>query len=67
MILITGATGLLGSNLLIELTQFHSKIRASYRNKLKIVQVEKLFQFYFKSQSNEFFAKIEWVKMAIAR
>lgn len=62
MILITGATGLLGSHLLIELTQYHSKIRASYRNEEKIHQVERLFQFYFKSQSNDFFAKIEWLK-----
>ena len=62
MILITGATGLLGSHLLIELTQYHSKIRASYRSKLKLDQVEKLFQFYHKSQSKELFGRIEWVE-----
>ena len=62
MILVTGASGLLGSHLLFELTQHHPKIRASYRNNEKLKEVEKLFQFYQKSQSGALFSKIEWVK-----
>ncbi len=62
MILVTGSTGLLGSHLLVELTLHDFKIRASYRNKAKIQEVEKLFQFYHKSQAKELFSKIEWIK-----
>lgn len=62
MILVTGSSGLLGSHLLLELAQHHSKIRASYRNDSKIKDVEKLFQFYHPSHSKELFSKIEWFK-----
>lgn len=61
MILVTGSTGLLGSHLLIELTQHHSKIRASFRNNEKIKGVEKLFRFYFNNDADTYFQKIEWV------
>jgi dihydroflavonol-4-reductase len=62
MILVTGSTGLLGSHLLVELATYYPKIRASFRSEAKISQVQKLFQFYFKSESQELFNKIEWVK-----
>jgi len=61
MILVTGSTGLLGSHLLVELAAHHPKIRASYRSKEKLIQVEKLFDFYHKNNSNELFNRIEWV------
>ena len=62
MILVTGATGLLGSHLLTELVPFHEKIRASYRNESKIDQVRQVFHYYFKDKSDFLFNKIEWVK-----
>lgn len=62
MILVTGATGLLGSHLLVELVSTNVKIRASYRNELKIDQVRKLFHYYFREKSDLNFNKIEWVK-----
>jgi nucleoside-diphosphate-sugar epimerase len=62
MILVTGATGLLGSHLLVELVSSKEKIRATYRNELKIKRVRKLFDYYFKEKSDLNFNKIEWVK-----
>jgi dihydroflavonol-4-reductase len=62
MILVTGSTGLLGSHLLLELSLFYPKIRASYRDEIKIKEVEKLFRFYHKSQASELFEKIQWFK-----
>lgn len=61
MILVTGATGLLGSHVLVELIQAgYTKIRALYRNEERIEEVKELFQYYF---HREFVAKwraIEW-------
>ena len=62
MILVTGSTGLLGSNLLAELSLFYPKIRASFRSEIKVDEVRKLFRFYHKSESDELFNKIEWIK-----
>jgi dihydroflavonol-4-reductase len=62
MILVTGASGLLGSHLLVELVPFYEKIRATYRNEKKINQVREVFQYYFKDKSDLLFNKIEWVQ-----
>jgi dihydroflavonol-4-reductase len=62
MILVTGSTGLLGSHLLVELVSMYPKIRASYRSDSKLEQVRKLFKFYHKNRSEEFFNRIDWVK-----
>jgi nucleoside-diphosphate-sugar epimerase len=62
MILVTGSTGLLGSHLLIELAPLNLKIRATFREKSRIDQVRKLFHYYFDTNSDELFDKIEWVK-----
>ncbi len=62
MILITGATGLVGSHLLLKLTQQDMSIKAIYRSKHRIDKVEALFAFA-KAQSR--FSKITWVKADI--
>ncbi len=61
MILVTGATGLLGSHLLIQLTEQGETCRALYRNKAKINEVHGLFCFYFQEKAEEKWRSIEWV------
>lgn len=66
MIFVTGGTGLLGSHLLIELTQSNSgPITAIYRNKNKIKLVQKLFLHYLPSEAEQYFDKIHWEKCDI--
>ena len=60
MIFVTGGTGLLGSHLLYSLTSKGNKIRAIYRDKSKINQVQKLFDFYNAPKTQ--FQNIEWVE-----
>ncbi|HIP33100.1 MAG TPA: NAD-dependent epimerase/dehydratase family protein [Crocinitomicaceae bacterium] len=60
MIFVTGGTGLLGSHLLIELSQSNDIIKASYRSQKKIDQLKKLFQYYLKKDWEAHFNKIEW-------
>jgi nucleoside-diphosphate-sugar epimerase len=61
MILVTGATGLLGSHLLIQLAEQGETCRALYRNKAKINDVHGLFCFYFQEKAEEKWLSIEWV------
>ncbi len=61
MILVTGATGLLGSHLLIQLTEQGETCRALYRNKAKIEDVHGLFHYYFQENAEEKWNCIEWV------
>lgn len=61
MILVTGATGLLGSHLLIQLTEQGESCRALYRNKAKIDDVRGLFHYYFQNKAEENWRSIEWV------
>lgn len=65
MILVTGGTGLLGSHLLIELTRSSTKIRAIYRDSKRLLQVQKLFQFYFGEDWKKPYEQIEWVQADI--
>ncbi|TRX72622.1 NAD-dependent epimerase/dehydratase family protein [Carboxylicivirga sp. M1479] len=58
MILVTGATGLVGSHLLIELIKNGSFVRALYRSQKTRKGVEELFSYY----KVEGFEKIEWLK-----
>lgn len=60
MILVTGATGLVGSHLLYQLTLSNHKIIALYRSEDKIATVKKVFESY-NSNTNDF-NKITWVK-----
>ena len=52
MILVTGATGLVGSHLLLKLTEGKQTVRAIYRSTDRIKKVEELFAFA-KAQSKE--------------
>lgn len=61
MILVTGATGLLGSHLLYDLISAGSKIRATYRNKKNIQKTAQIFSYYQKDGA-DLINKIEWVK-----
>ncbi len=60
MVFVTGGTGLLGSHLLVELTQQHDAITAIYRDKSKIDTVKKCFDYYLKDSSELLFNKITW-------
>jgi uncharacterized protein YbjT (DUF2867 family) len=51
--LVTGATGLLGSHVLIELTKRNLRVRAVYRNAQKQKAVQQLFTYYFNEQAIE--------------
>lgn len=60
MILITGATGLLGSYLLLDLlSENNSDIKALYRNKSSIQKTETIFSYYKKEN---LLSKIKWIK-----
>ena len=59
MILVTGATGLVGSHLLVQLLQENEAVKALYRTEKQIEKVRKVF--IFKNQE-VLFKKIEWIK-----
>jgi dihydroflavonol-4-reductase len=60
MIVVTGATGLLGSHLLLELSSGTDAILALYRDSSRIDRVKRLFEYYNPKNGAELFAKIEW-------
>ena len=62
MNLVTGATGLLGSHVLIELAKRDKPIRAAYRSDSKKAAVEQLFHYYLKEDANKKWQQIEWVQ-----
>lgn len=62
MVFVTGGTGLLGSHLLVKLTQQHDEITAIYRDEDKIETVEECFEFYLKEEAKKHFKKIKWKK-----
>ena len=62
MILVTGATGLVGSHLLLHLLQNGEEVRALYRNQENIQKTKALFQ--WKNQS-DLFEKINWFQGCI--
>lgn len=60
MILVTGATGLVGAHLLLHLIENGEKyVRALYRNQKNIEKTKALFELYKKG---ELFAKIHWIQ-----
>lgn len=65
MILVTGATGLLGTHVLVELSKRGEKIRAIKRKSSDIKLVESVFSFYLGQQAAEKFDAIEWVEADI--
>jgi dihydroflavonol-4-reductase len=62
MILITGATGLVGSHLAIHLLENDENVRAIYRNENSIVKTKSLFELY---KISHLFDKIEWIQADI--
>ncbi len=62
MVLITGATGLVGSHLAIHLLENDEIVRAIYRNKKSIAKTKSLFELYKKPN---LFDKIEWIQADI--
>ncbi len=60
-ILVTGGTGMLGSYLLVELTNSKQNVRATYRSEEKKAITRKIFEQY-SDQPEQNFAKIEWQK-----
>lgn len=59
MIFVTGGTGLVGSNLLLQLVDKGEKVRALKRSSSNIREVEKFFK---RNKSQEIFHKIEWIE-----
>ena len=64
MILVTGATGLLGSHLLYDLISDGKKVRALYRNKSRIQKTQEIFS-YYTDDVKTLIEKVEWVKADI--
>ena len=58
MILITGATGLVGSHLALQLLENGEKIRAIYRNQSSILATKSLFEGYKKSHLFDIYLEI---------
>ncbi|MFV0248014.1 MAG: NAD-dependent epimerase/dehydratase family protein [Tenacibaculum sp.] len=64
MILITGATGFLGSHLLYHLVLYNDSVLAIYRTKEKIKATKRVFG-YYSNQSVELMKKINWIRADI--
>ena len=59
MILITGATGLLGSHLTATLVMQNKKVRALYRHKAKTENTKQILS-YYTAEVEKYFSLIEW-------
>lgn len=64
MILVTGATGLVGAHLLLKLVQRNEKIRAIYRSEHKLKQVKRIFSYYVENP-DVVFADIDFMQCDI--
>lgn len=62
MILVTGATGLVGSHLILALLEDNQTVRAIYRNTASIEKTRSLFQLYDKEY---LFKSIQWIQADI--
>lgn len=64
MILVTGATGLVGSHLLYYLSQKNEPVRATFRTEQKLEAVRHVFS-YYSENPDALFSKIEWVQCTL--
>ncbi|TDI68746.1 MAG: NAD-dependent epimerase/dehydratase family protein [Bacteroidetes bacterium] len=64
MILVTGATGLVGAHLLFALLQKHNTVRATHRASSDLQAVKKVFSFYT-DDVETLYKKIEWIEANI--
>jgi dihydroflavonol-4-reductase len=62
--LVTGATGILGSHVLLELLRNGEPVVACKQNKSDLARVEKLFSYYVHNHS-ELFNRIKWVDVDV--
>lgn len=62
MIFVTGATGLLGSHVLVELLKRGKKIRALKRKTSNLKPLRSVFLHYFGEHADAEFEKIQWVE-----
>ena len=60
--LVTGATGLVGMHVMLDLLTKKESVKATFTKNSRLENVKKLFDFYGKSS---FFKKIEWVEMNV--
>ncbi len=66
MILVTGATGLVGTHLLVRLIQDKKSVRALYRTETKKEHAKKVFSSYFPEKGEHLFETIQWVQTDIS-
>lgn len=64
MNLVTGATGIVGSHVVLYLLQQGREVVATRQPGSDLSKIKRLFSFY-SSQSNELFARIKWVELDI--
>lgn len=62
MVLVTGATGLLGSHVVVELLNNGYSVRAMVRDEKRKVVVQRLLAYYYPEKATDLFSKIEWIK-----
>lgn len=62
MIFVTGGTGLLGSQLLFDLTAQNKAVRAIFRSRTRINRVQQFFQYRDAANGQTYFDRIEWVQ-----
>ena len=60
--LVTGATGLVGMHILLDLLSKGERVKATFTKNSRLENVKKLFKFYNKES---LLSKIEWVEMDI--